>query len=36
MTVGFIGPASDRMEFFVVESLALRIRRPDAVCMLAG
>ncbi len=34
MTVGFIGPAGDRVEFTVSESLTLRIRRPNAICVL--
>ncbi len=34
MTVGFIGPVGTRMEMSVSESLTLRIRRPDAFCIL--
>ncbi|MGC9357860.1 MAG: family 1 encapsulin nanocompartment shell protein [Anaerolineae bacterium] len=34
MTVGFIGPVGDRVEFFISESLTLRIRRPQAICVL--
>jgi uncharacterized linocin/CFP29 family protein len=36
MTIGFIGPAEDQMEFFISESLALRLLRPQAVCVLEG
>ncbi len=34
MTVGFIGPVGDQIEFFVSESLVLRIRVPEAICAL--
>jgi uncharacterized linocin/CFP29 family protein len=34
MTVGFLGPAGDHVEFFVSESLVLRIRVPEALCAL--
>jgi len=34
MTVGFIGPADENLQFSVSESLALRIRVPGAVCVL--
>ena len=32
--VGYNGPAGDSLEFYVVESLALLIRVPEAVCVL--
>jgi uncharacterized linocin/CFP29 family protein len=34
MTVGFIGPVGYELELSVSESLALRIRRPEAICVL--
>jgi len=34
MSLGFIGPAGDEIEFFISESLALRIRVPEAICRL--
>jgi uncharacterized linocin/CFP29 family protein len=34
LTVGFVGPGGDHMEFFVSESLALRVRRPQSICVL--
>jgi uncharacterized linocin/CFP29 family protein len=36
MSVGFIGPVGAEMELFVAESLAPRIRRPNAICVLGG
>jgi uncharacterized linocin/CFP29 family protein len=36
MTIGFIGPAGDEIEFTISESLAVRIRRPEAICKLHG
>jgi len=36
MTVGFIGPDAEQVEFFVSESLALRLRHPASICMLKG
>lgn len=36
MTIGFIGPAEDQMEFFISETLTLRLLRPQAVCVLEG
>ena len=36
MTVGFIGPEGDRVAFTVSETLAPRIRRPNAICVLEG
>ena len=34
MTIGFIGPAGEGIEFSITESLALRIQQPQAVCTL--
>jgi hypothetical protein len=34
MTIGFIGPAGGEIEFSISESLALRIRQPQALCVL--
>jgi len=34
MTIGFIGPAGGEVEFSISESLALRIRQPQALCVL--
>ncbi len=34
MTIGFVGPAEDQFEFYIVESLVLRIRFPEAICVL--
>lgn len=34
MNLGYIGPAGDRQEFVVSESLTVRIQRPDAICIL--
>jgi len=34
LSLGFIGPAGDKVEFFIAESLALRIRVPEAICVL--
>ncbi|MBM3956863.1 MAG: bacteriocin family protein [Gemmatimonadetes bacterium] len=34
MSLGFIGPAAERLEFSISESLALVIRQPGAVCAL--
>ncbi|MGC9529816.1 MAG: family 1 encapsulin nanocompartment shell protein [Candidatus Bipolaricaulaceae bacterium] len=34
LSVGFIGPAGDRLEFTVSETLALVLRQPAAVCVL--
>ena len=36
MTIGFIGPAGEEVEFSISESLALRIRQPQAICVLKG
>jgi uncharacterized linocin/CFP29 family protein len=34
MTIGFIGPVGEKLEFSISESLALLIRRPKAICIL--
>jgi uncharacterized linocin/CFP29 family protein len=34
MAVGYNGPAGDNLEFYVVESLALIVRVPEAICVL--
>jgi uncharacterized linocin/CFP29 family protein len=34
MSIGYIGPAGAEQEFTISESLALRIRRPQAICVL--
>ena len=34
MTVGFIGPSGENLEFSISESLALLIRQPKAICTL--
>jgi len=34
MTIGFIGPVGDKLEFSISESLTLRIRQPQAICVL--
>jgi uncharacterized linocin/CFP29 family protein len=36
MSVGYIGPAGDRQEFWISESLTVRIRQPKAICILEG
>lgn len=36
MTIGFIGPAGEEIEFSISESLALRVRQPQAICVLKG
>jgi len=36
MGIGFIGPAGGTMEFYVAESLAVRVLVPQAVCVLGG
>ena len=36
MAIGFIGPAGEEIEFSVSESLALRVRQPQAICVLKG
>jgi len=34
MSIGFIGPVGDKLEFSISESLALLIRQPQAICVL--
>lgn len=34
MSIGFIGPAGAKQEFTISESLTLRIRQPEAICVL--
>jgi uncharacterized linocin/CFP29 family protein len=34
MSVGYIGPDADRQEFFVSESVTVRIQQPQAICVL--
>ena len=34
MTIGFIGPCDENLEFSISESLALLIRQPKAICVL--
>jgi len=34
MTIGFVGPAGDQIEFTISESLVPRIRQPQAICVL--
>jgi uncharacterized linocin/CFP29 family protein len=34
MSVGFIGPVGEDLEFSISESLALLIREPKAICAL--
>jgi uncharacterized linocin/CFP29 family protein len=34
MTIAFIGPTKENLEFAIVESLALIVRRPGAICAL--
>jgi uncharacterized linocin/CFP29 family protein len=34
MTIGFIGPAGSEVEFSLSESLTVRVRHPQAVCIL--
>jgi hypothetical protein len=36
MNVGYTGPAGDRQEFSISESLTVRIRQPGAICILEG
>jgi uncharacterized linocin/CFP29 family protein len=35
MSVGYIGPAGDNLEFSISESMALLIRQPKAICVLS-
>jgi len=34
MAVGYNGPVGDNLEFYIVESLALLVRVPEAICVL--
>jgi uncharacterized linocin/CFP29 family protein len=34
MSIGFVGPAGDELEFYISESITLRIRYPGAICVL--
>jgi len=34
MSIAFIGPAGNEIEFMILESLALYVRRPQAICIL--
>lgn len=34
MTIGFVGPTGEEIEFSISESLALLIRQPQAICVL--
>ena len=34
MSIAFIGPTKENLEFAIVESLALVVRRPGAICAL--
>jgi uncharacterized linocin/CFP29 family protein len=34
MNIGYIGPAGDKHEFSISESLTVRIRQPQAICIL--
>jgi uncharacterized linocin/CFP29 family protein len=34
MTIGFVGPAGGDLEFYISESLALRVRQPRSICVL--
>ena len=36
MSIGYIGPAGDKIEFSISESLTLRILQPQAICVLKG
>lgn len=36
MSIGYTGPAGDRQEFSISESLTVRIRQPGAICVLEG
>jgi uncharacterized linocin/CFP29 family protein len=36
MTIGFIGPAEEKLEFSISESLVPFIRQPQAICILKG
>ena len=34
MSIGFIGPVNENLEFFISESLALLVREPKAICVM--
>lgn len=34
MSIGYSGPAGDKQEFSIFESLTVRIRQPQAICVL--
>jgi hypothetical protein len=34
MSVGFIGPVGENLEFSISESLALLVREPKAICVM--
>jgi uncharacterized linocin/CFP29 family protein len=36
MNIGYIGPAGDKQEFSLSESLTVRVRQPGAICVLEG
>lgn len=36
MNIGYIGPAADKQEFSISESLTVRVRQPGAICVLEG
>jgi uncharacterized linocin/CFP29 family protein len=36
MNIGYTGPAGDKQEFSISESLTVRIRQPGAICVLEG
>lgn len=36
MSIGYTGPAGDRQEFWISESLTVRIRQPKGICVLEG
>ncbi len=36
MSIGFVGPAEEKLELSISESLAVRIRVPGSVCVLEG
>jgi hypothetical protein len=36
LSVGFIGPKEQALEFSVSESLALLVREPKSICVLRG
>jgi uncharacterized linocin/CFP29 family protein len=34
LSIGYVGPAGAKQEFTMSESLAVRIRQPEAICVL--